>query len=192
MSTVIVENKPSPHRITVDEYHRMAEVGLLAPDARVELIEGEIIDMAPIGKSHRAVVARFNRLLSRATGDHAILLVQDSLRLSMSSEPQPDLVLLKPREDFYSTRHPDPADTLLLIEVSDSTSRYDRKVKVPLYARHGVPEVWIVDLESGHLRFFRSWANGLYTDISITDKPEVTPLPGLDGLSVDLSGVLEI
>ncbi|HZF14963.1 MAG TPA: Uma2 family endonuclease [Steroidobacteraceae bacterium] len=111
------------HRITVDEYHRMAEVGLLAEDARVELIEGEIIDMAPTGSRHSAVVSWLNELLGKAVGNRAIVWVQCSVQLSRSSEPQPDLALLKRRGDFYASAHPRGADTLLVVEVSDTACR---------------------------------------------------------------------
>ena len=178
------------HRITVDEYYRMAEVGLLAEDARVELIEGEIIDRAPIGTRHGAAVLQLNQLLQRAVGDRATVSVQGPIRLSVSSEPQPDLALLKPRRDFYETRHPTAADTLLIIEVSDTTLRYDREVKVPLYARHGVPEVWIVDLKGRAIHFFRSPADGKYADVSSAAEPGEITVAALPGVVIDLSGVL--
>jgi Uma2 family endonuclease len=123
----------------------MAEVGLLAPDARVELIEGEIIDMAPIEMEHGWVVDRLNHLLVTTVGAKGVVRVQGAVRLSQWSQPQPDVVILAPRSD-YRTRHPTGADSLLVIEVSDTTVRYDLNVKTPLYARHGVPEVWIIDL----------------------------------------------
>ena len=107
------------HRITVDEYYRMAEVGILPPGARVELIEGEIIDMAPIGSGHGGTVSQLNRLLHEAVGDRAYVLPQLVVRLSDISEPQPDLALIKPRADFYKKKHPGPADTFLIIEVSE-------------------------------------------------------------------------
>ncbi len=147
----LMESWPRRHRITVDEYHRMAEVGLLAPDARVELIDGEIIDMAPIGSEHASVVDQLTRLLVRAVGDDAILRVQGSVRLGRRSEPGPDLVLLRPRPDFYRNQFATGNDTLLVIEVSDTTLRYEREIKIPLYARHGVPEAWIVDLRNDRL-----------------------------------------
>lgn len=126
----------------------MAEVGLLAPDARVELIEGEIIDMPPIGPDHGSVADRLNHLLVPAVGQRAIVRVQGAVRLSRMSEPQPDTALLVPRKDYYRAAHPTGDNTFLVIEVSDSTLRYDRNVKVPLYARHAVPEVWIADLQT--------------------------------------------
>ena len=169
----------------------MAEVGLLAPDARVELIEGEIIDMAPIGIHHTSVVDRLSRLLMFAVLDEAIVRVQGSFRLSGFTEPQPDLILLKPSTDFYWSRFATGEDTLLVIEVSDSTFRYDRKVKVPLYARYGVPEYWIVEIEHTRLHFFRSLVDGRYTDVSVTSTPGVTELPGVAGRTVDLSRLLQ-
>ena len=168
----------------------MAEVGLLAPDARVELIEGEIIDMAPIGNPHNSAVDRLNQWLTVAALGNAIVRVQGSFRLSGFTEPQPDVILLKPTEDFYWSRPAAGEDTLLVIEVSDSTFAYDRKIKAPLYARYGIPEYWIVEIERARLHFFRSPADGRYTDVSFTSTPGVTELPGLDGKTVDLSRLL--
>lgn len=169
----------------------MAEVGLLAPDARVELIEGEIIDMAPIGMHHTSVVDRLNRWLMSAVSDEAIVRVQGSFRLSGFTEPQPDVVLLKPREDFYWSRFATGDDTLLVVEVSDTPFRYDSKIKVPLYARYGIPEYWIVEIEHSRLHFFRSLADGRYTDVSATSTPGVAEIPGLSGKRIDLSRLLQ-
>ena len=134
-------------RFTVAEYYAMAEAGILTEDDRVELIEGEIIQMAAIGSQHAACVSRLTRLLVEQTGDLAVVHVQNPVRLSDLSEPQPDLALLRPREDFYAGAHPRPADALLVIEVAHTTLGYDRGIKLPLYAASGVPEVWIVDVE---------------------------------------------
>jgi Uma2 family endonuclease len=185
----LMESWPRRHRITVDEYHRMAEVGLLAPDARVELIEGEIIDMAPIGKVHTSVVDQLTRLFIRAVGDDAIVRVQGSVRLSQMSEPEPDVVLLKPRPDFYRNEFATGVDTLLVIEVSDSSLRYDRDVKVPFYARHGVPEVWIVDLQNDRLLVYGSPSDGAYGRESSVARPESMLVTALPGVAVDLSSV---
>jgi Uma2 family endonuclease len=182
-----MESWPRRHRITVDDYHRMAEVGLLAPDARVELIEGEIIDMAPIGTDHNSVVDQLTRLLVRAVGDDAIVRVQGSVRLSRISEPQPDVVLLKPRADFYRNEFAAGADTLLAIEVSDTTLRYDRDVKVPLFARSGVPEVWIFDLQNDSLLVYGSPSDGVYARRDALARPRSMPVPSLRGAVVDLS-----
>jgi len=180
---------PQKHLISVDEYYRMAEVGLLAPDARVELIEGEIIDMPPIGTDHAGIVSLLNHLLVRALDTRAVVQPQAGVRLDLRSEPQPDLAVLAPRADFYRHKHPAPADALLLIEVSDSTLRYDLDVKVPLYARHGIAEVWIVDLQHEQLHSFRMPQGGQYRERHITREPGVTRVDGLPGIDIDLAGL---
>ena len=131
-------------RFTVHEYHRMGEAGILHEDDRVELIEGEIVEMAAIGTRHFTCVNVLNRLLVRSVGDAAIVSVQNPVRLDERTEPQSDLAVLRVRD--YRESLPMPEDVLLLIEVSDTTLRYDRGVKLPLYARAGILEVWIVDL----------------------------------------------
>lgn len=178
------------HRLTVEEYHRMAETGVLAPDARVELIEGEVLDMAPIGSRHWSVVNRLNRALTLAAGERAIVSVQSSLRLGYGSEPQPDLALLKPRADFYARALPFSTDCLLVIEVADTTGAYDRQVKLPLYARHGVPELWIVDLEMSVLRVCRKPNGDNYGDIATSAEPGMTAIAELPGIAIDLTGIL--
>lgn len=178
------------HRLTVDEYYRMAEAGVLAPGARVELIEGEVVDMAAIGTRHASVVKKLIALLSSAVQGHAIVAAQDPVRLSDASEPQPDVMLLRPRADFYAQAHPGPADVLLLIEVSDSTAAYDRGIKLDLYARHGITEVWIVDLDNNVVRFFRHGDGAAYTDITASETPRATPVAALPGVTIDLAGLL--
>jgi Uma2 family endonuclease len=179
------------HRITVDEYYRMAEVGILPPDARVELIEGEIIDMAPIGTGHTGTIAQLNQLLQNAVGDRAYVLPQLVVRLSDISEPQPDFALVKPRADFYKKKHPGPADTFLIIEVSESSLRYDLQIKAPLYARHAVPEYWIIDLKGRQVRFFRSPESGQYADVTSTDAPGIAAPVALPEVQIDLTHVLD-
>ncbi|MCX8114709.1 MAG: Uma2 family endonuclease [Burkholderiaceae bacterium] len=178
------------HRLTVEQYHRMAETGVLARDARVELIEGVIVEMAPIGSRHAATVKRLNALLTSAVVGRAIVSVQDPIRLGDRSEPQPDLALLRPREDFYADAPPTAADTLLIIEVSQATAAYDRQIKVPLYAQHGVPEVWIIDLDFSLVRFYRTPQADRYADITATETPGPTPVLMLPGVTIDLSGLL--
>jgi len=136
------------HRFTVDEYHRMAEAGLLSEDDRVELIDGEILEMTPIGSRHHACVMRLDELLRRpgVPGGY-IVSVQGPVQLDEGNEVQPDVALLRRRPDFYAGELPGPEDVLLIVEVSDTTLSYDRAVKLPPYARAGVPEVWIVDLQ---------------------------------------------
>lgn len=180
------------HRLTVDQYYRMAETGVLAPDARVELIEGEIVDRAAIGTRHASVVLKLTRLLAAAAGEQALLSVQGPLRLAPRSEPQPDLMLLAPRDDFYEQAHPIATDVLLLVEVSDTTARYDRGIKLQLYARHGVREVWIVDLDNHVLRTFRGPKPeaGIYTEVMETAHPGTLAPQALPGMNIDASKLL--
>ena len=142
-------------RFTVDQYHQMSQVGVLRDDDRVELIDGEIVEMTPIGPRHGAVVDRLTRALVEGCGDRAIVRVQGSIRLGLHSEPQPDVVLLRPRRDFYQTALPGPESVLLLIEVAEASLPYDHGIKLRLYARAGVPEVWIVDLVRNRVEIHR-------------------------------------
>ena len=190
MKTESVESWPRRHQFTAEEYNWLEEVGILNTERRAELIEGEIIAMGPMGTTHRAIVDRLNGLLSPAVAGRAIMRAPGSFRLSSITEPQPDLVLLRPDRDYRSTGFATGNDTLLVVEISDTTFRYDRDVKIPLYSRHGIPEVWIVDLERKRLHFFRSLEDGEYSDVSFTCDPGITPIASLAGLSVDLSGVL--
>jgi len=178
------------HRISVDAFHRMGETGVLAPDARVELIDGEIFDRAPIGTHHASIVNRLTRMFVMAAGERAIVQVQGPVRMGEHSEPEPDLTLLRPRADYYREIAPGAADVLLIVEVSDSTQRYDRRVKVPLYARHGVPEVWVIDLENRLVHFHRRPSGEAYADMSASERPGVTPVAALAGVAIDLAGLL--
>ena len=164
----------------------MAEVGILAPDARVELIDGEIIDMAPPGSLHAAAVHRLNEALVRAAEGRATLLIQNPIRLSEYSEPQPDLALLRRREDFYSDHHPRPADVLLVIEVADTSLRFDRETKIPLYAVHGIPEVWLVDLRGKRLVRHRVPEQGVYTLVDELVSGGALEVSAVPGIAVDL------
>ena len=147
---------------TADEYQRMGQVGILTEDDRVELIDGEIVAMTPIGTRHNASVNRGNRALVRAAGDAAIVQSQGSIRLDQYSEPEPDLVLLRPLADFYASRPAGPDDILLIIEVAQSSIDYDRDVKAPLYAAAGIPEYWLVDLNTDVVWRFSSPERGMY------------------------------
>ena len=181
-----MEQGPRPHLITVDEYHRMAEVGLIAPDARVELIEGVIIDMAPIGSPHGTTVDLLNELLVPLVKGRSIVRTQGAVRLSNWTEPQPDLALLKPRSDRYRASNPGPHDIQLVIEVSETSFCHDLKTKSKLYARYGVREVWVVDLNENVIHFMRRRTDLGFSEIDSTMDPGLTPLPGLEA-SVDLS-----
>ena len=190
MSAVMNDRLPRP-RITVDEYYRMDEVGLLAPDAWTELIEGEVIEMPPIESLRASAISRLQYLLTPTVGNLAQVRVRQPIRLDNYSEPYPDLTVVLPRKDFYRARHPGSADILLITEVNQSSLRFDRDVKVPLYSRHQVPEVWLLDLPHGRIHFFRAPRDGTYTDVSFTDDPRVVALSALPDIMVDLSGLFE-
>ena len=136
-------------RITVDEFYAMADAGILHPQARMELLDGVIVKMSPIGSRHAATVNKFNMSLSPGVGDLAIVQVQGPLRVNDSSLLEPDVLLLRRRADFYFSEVPRPEDVLLLIEVADSTVGYDRYSKLPAYARAGIPEVWLAVVRAG-------------------------------------------
>jgi len=154
---------PARHRLDVDAYYKMAEAGILTRAHRVELIDGEIIDMNAIGSPHAAITNRLNRLVARAAADGLVLVsVQSPLRLDTFNEPEPDLMLLRPRADDYRASHPSAADVLLLAEVSDSSLAYDRGTKLALYANFGVPEVWIVDIPGGAVESYLAPRDGAY------------------------------
>jgi Uma2 family endonuclease len=142
------------HRFTVEEYHRMAEAGILKEDARVELIEGEIYEMTPISPRHAGHVIRLNTLLTARLSDRVLVSVQNPVVLDKLSEPQPDLTVLRPRPDFYTESHPEPVDIFLVIEVSEVPA-IERRLKLGLYARTGVREVWLVNLQAGRIEVYR-------------------------------------
>lgn len=143
------------HRFTVDEYYRMAEVGLIPRGARVELLDGQIVDMMPIGPFHSGVVNRLNALFLRINPGGWMVVPQNPVQLSANSEPQPDLMLVKSRPDFYTRSHPCPDDVFLVIEVSDSSLDFDRSEKLPIYGKAGIAELWIVNLQDRQIEVYR-------------------------------------
>jgi Uma2 family endonuclease len=152
----------------------MAEVGILRPDERVELIDGEIIDMPPVGSVHAGTVDQMAKILGDALGGRAIVRAQNPISLDDHSEPEPDIALLRRRDDFYKSAHPTPDDVLLVVEIADSSLLFDRNVKIPLYARHGIVEVWLVDVRGWRVTRCRSPLRGEYT---LIDQPDLgTPL----------------
>ena len=176
---------------TVAEYHRMAEAGILGEDDRVELIEGEIVKMAPIGIRHAACVRRLNRVFSGRVGERAIVDVQNPVRLGGHSEPQPDVVLLRPRADLYGVSHPGPEDVLLIVEVAETSAEDDRAVKVPLYARSGIPEVWLVDLAEGQIEVFRHPSPQGYQEVRTVRRGEALAPLTLPEIGLAVDAVLE-
>ncbi len=148
---------------TLEEYHQLGAAGLLQ-DQRYELLEGEIVEMSPVGTMHKACVRRLTKLLPKRIGEYALLEIQQPLVVG-NEEPIPDMMLLKPDPNDYNDRDPAAPDTLLVIEVADSTLKTDQEVKVPKYARNGVPEVWIVDLNTDRIWVYRNPQDGAYTQI---------------------------
>jgi len=154
------------YRFTVQEYHRMGEVGILPEDSRIELIAGEIVVREPIGSRHAGTVNRLNRLWTSRLGERAVVQIQNPIELpEQDSEPQPDVTLLRPRADFYTTAHPVAADVVLLIEVADSTLAVDRRVRMPLYARAAIQEAWFLDLTAERVEVYRAPTLRGYQDV---------------------------
>jgi Uma2 family endonuclease len=176
---------PAKHRFNVKEYYRMAETGVLRPDARVELLDGEIMDMLPIGPFHGGVTRFLIEFFTDASHKRWITDAQNPVRLDDHSEPQPDLMLLKRSADYYQKRQPAPKDVFLLVEISDSSLERDQEVKLPAYARSGIAEVWIVDLNEQTIEVYRqphSTGYGSKTILSVGDKasPQAFPDVALD------------
>jgi Uma2 family endonuclease len=169
------------HRFTVDEYEQMTDIGILNENHRVELIRGEIIEKMAIGDQHAARVNKLNRLVGRTLGDAALVSIQNPIRLP-DSEPEPDVALLRPQEDYYASGKPGPADILLVIEVSDSTLDFDRDVKLPMYADAGISEYWIVNLVDETLEVYRQpMPGGTYGEVRVLragQDVEIAALPG--------------
>jgi Uma2 family endonuclease len=170
---------------TVEEYEAMVNKGVIEEDARVELIRGDILNMAPIGPRHAMCVRRLEKLFFELVGNSALVSGQSPIRLSGNSEPEPDIALLKYREDEYGQAHPTAGDVLLVIEVADSTLITDRMVKAPMYAEAGIPEMWIVNLNDNVIEVCATPLQGSYTQTRVVARGEKIGLPG--GLTGSLS-----
>ncbi len=181
---------PARHRLDVDAYYKMAEAGILTHDDRVELIDGEIIDMNPIGSPHAGKTNRLARLFAKTAAEGSVLTsVQNPLRLDAYNEPEPDLMLLRPRADDYETSHPGVADVFLLVEVSDSSLAYDRGRKLALYAKFGVAEVWIVDLAGAAVEVYRGPKEGGYSSQERRTGGSLTP-DLVPSVAIDVAALL--
>lgn len=155
--------------LSVHHFHKMIDLEILYEDEPIELIEGELITMAPIGPAHSAKVRRLNRVLSNAVKDFAIVDVQNPVTLGEYSEPQPDLTLLRMSEDYYETENPKAEDVLLLIEIADSSLRSDKHLKIPLYARHGIVEIWLFDVNKKRTEVYLQPSEDGYRQILYPD-----------------------
>jgi Uma2 family endonuclease len=182
----LMHELPQRHRITVEHFYRMAEVGVFAEDERVELIDGEIIDVPPMGHPHAGVLDYLAKLLIRTVEPRAIVRQQLPLRLGEYSEPLPDIVIAKAREDLYMRGHPEGADTLLAIEISSTTLRFDRNIKVPMYARHGVPELWVLDVSGQQIHRYTLPKDGQYASTTTAPLAARISLEAL-GCEIDLA-----
>ena len=180
------------HRFSVKEYYRMAETGVLRPDARVELLDGQIIDTSPIGPFHGGVTKRLNRFFTNLGKGQWLVAVQDPVQLDEHSEPEPDLMLLKPAGDDYTTRHPAPEDVYLLIEVADTSLMIDRDEKLPLYGRAGIPEVWIVNLVDQAIEIYREPHFAGYTATKILRAGERACPLAFPDVAVDVAELLKL
>ena len=182
------ERRISRRRFTVDEYHRMAEAGILHEDDRVELIEGELADMTPIGARHANCVRELNRLLSEQVSNDLRVDIQNPVRLDERNEPQPDVAVLQARD--YRDSLPVPQDVLLLIEVADTSLAYDREVKLPIYARSGIAEVWLVDLDAGIIERHTEPAEDVYRLVRRAGRGETLASEALPTLTLPVDAVL--
>lgn len=156
MNTTVCEDQvavPARHQLTVAEYQSMGECGVFSEDERIELIDGELIDMAPIGSRHAYTVSLLNRLFVKQAAENRLVNIQNPIQLGDHSEPEPDVTVVVNRD--YSQQHPQADDVLLLIEVADTSLDFDRTVKTPMYAQFSIPEFWIVDLEAKRIEVYR-------------------------------------
>lgn len=169
----------------------MAQAGILTEDDQVELIEGEVIEMSPIGSRHAACVNRLNTLLNRLVGQKMIVSVQHPIYIDEFSAPQPDVALLRWREDFYAGSHPAASDVLIVIEVADTSVEYDRKKKLPLYARAGIPEVWLANLPEDRFEIHTQPRGDEYQSVAIVRRGESINSQTVAGLTVNVSEILD-
>ncbi|MGH3089559.1 MAG: Uma2 family endonuclease [Rubrobacteraceae bacterium] len=189
--TKVEAGKVEKKLFTVEEYHRMVEAGVLDEGNKVELIEGEIYPMAAMGSRHAACVRRINALLGDRMEPGMVVSPQCPVQLDDNSEPEPDIALLKPRNDFYADAHPRPKDVLISIEVSDTSLERDAQIKLPAYARSGIPEVWIVNLINDFIEVHSRPATGEYRSTLRVRSGETfrsESLPGTDIAAKDILG----
>ena len=170
-------SEPKQMRFSVSDYHRMAEAGALGIDRRIQLLDGHIYEMSPIGSKHAACVDRLTRFFVRAAEDDAIVRIQNPIVLPPNSEPEPDVALLQPHPDGYAARHPRADEVLLVVEVADSSLTFDQEVKVPIYAQAGIPLVWVVALDEDCVHVYQTPGRGTYRAHNIYEPGSEIPLP---------------
>lgn len=175
---------------TIKEYHAIMENGILTENDRVELIKGEIVYMSPIGRRHAAQVKRIVELLYRYLLGRVTIGVQDPIELDNNSEPLPDISLLQRRGDFYESKHPQPEDILLLVEVADTTAETDQAVKIPLYAENNIAEVWLVDINAQSVEVYREPSGNGYQSIQRLQRGETLSILALPDIEMSVDEVL--
>jgi len=181
---------PTKHLTHLDEWRRLGEANIFPPGSRVELIHGEILDMAPIGFNHAGHVIRLLNFFAPRIADKALINAQNPLQLGDLSEPEPDFMLLKPNDDFYSSRHPIAEDVLLLIEVADTSLKFDQTEKLRLYALHGVPEYWLLNLNDQCLEVYRKPRGEVYAEKNTLQAGDSVTLSQLPDISIQVSAIL--
>lgn len=178
-----------PLRFTVDEYYKLIELGMLHDYERAEIIEGELIRKMPIGDKHASVVNKLSKLLIKNVADEILVSIQNPLRLSDYNEPEPDFVLADLTK-YDGKRHPQPKETLVVIEVSDSTLKYDRDIKIPLFAEAEIPEVWIVNLPKNIIEVHTKPGNGVYQFVKFYNQNEVIKSETIPDLEIEVDKIL--
>ncbi|MDD1635895.1 MAG: Uma2 family endonuclease [Methylococcaceae bacterium] len=181
---------PTKHLTNLDEWRRLGEANIFPPGSRLELINGEILEMSPIGFNHAGHVIRLLNFFAPLVGNNALINSQNPLQLGDLSEPEPDFMLLKPNADFYSSRHPNADDVLLVVEVADSSLVFDQNQKLHLYALHGIPEYWLLNLNDLSLEVYRNPNGEVYAEKTTLRAGDVITLSQLNGISVRIADIL--
>ena len=177
-------------KFTIAQYHKMAESGIINESDRVELIQGEIVEMASIGRRHAACVSRINQKLTIRLGERAIVWPQNPVELNDNSEPQPDVALLQPRSDFYEAEKPQAQDIILIIEVADTTVEADRNVKIPLYAENGIMEVWLVDINAECVEVYRELTPNGYQQLQRFQRGQTLSIQAFPDVAIAIDEIL--
>ena len=179
-----------PRRFTTSEFHKMVEAGILPEESGWEVIDGYLIDKMTIGSRHASVVKRLNKVLSNLLGDRYIIGIQDPIHIDDFNEPEPDISVLRSRDDFYSESHPGPDDVVLAIEISDTSANYDRNVKLSLYAKAGLAEVWLIDAANGCVEQFSSPVAGQYVTLTRYCSDETLHSVSISELAIEIDTIL--